>query len=492
MPRGDHCCVPLCTNDRRYVEVGKEDKILLFHSFPGSPVTKTGAAREVSKTEAETRAKWKHAIRRDEKVGHFTIIPYETVVCSDHFTDQDYSSGEKKRGAKLRPQAVPSIFSWSTTPPPTRSLPVRDTEPPKKRPKVLKSDHAKFEAEKKKVEILEKEVEEVKAELYDMEVECCLKMFSLARFENSDSDIQYYTGFPSLDVFDACMEYLKLSDETVISSRSKDDSSRQRARGAGRKSKLSMREKFFLTMVRLRRGTEFRMLGDLYQVDTATVSRIVQTMVNYLYLRLGMMPIWPSPEKVAANLPDAFKDLYPDTFMLIDATEVKCEVPSSLPAQSQLYSSYKSHTTLKGLIGMTPDGAVCFVSELYGGAISDRELVLRSHFLELLPSVGHGKSIMADKGFDIQDLLVPHGVKLVIPPFKKSAQQMSLPDVQKTQSIAHLRIHIERLMERIKEFQVFSKIVPVTLFPIVNQMWTVCALLTLFQAPLLADTGDQS
>lgn len=55
-----------------------------------------------------------------------------------------------------------------------------------------------------------------------MEVECCLTMFSLARFENSDSDIQYYMGFPTLDVFNACMEHLKLSNETVVSSRSKD------------------------------------------------------------------------------------------------------------------------------------------------------------------------------------------------------------------------------------------------------------------------------
>ena len=64
---------------------------------------------------------------------------------------------------------------------------------------------------------------------------------------------------------------------------------------------------------------------------------------------------------------------------------------------------------------------------------------------------------------------------------------MTAADVQRTQRIAKVRIHIELLMERIKEFQIFSRIIPVTLSPIVNQMWAVCCLLTLFQAPLLAE-----
>eukprot|EP00117_Sycon_ciliatum_P028388 scpid50189/ scgid22824/ len=136
-----------------------------------------------------------------------------------------------------------------------------------------------------------------------------------------------------------------------------------------------------------------------------------------------MIPIWPRPSQVSERLPDVFKDLYPTTFLIIDATELKCEVTSSLPAQSQLYSSYKTHTTLKGLIGMTPDGAVAFISELFTGSISDRELTIRSHFLDLLPAAGYGTSIMADKGFDIQALLVPYGVNLNIPPFKRSSNR---------------------------------------------------------------------
>ena len=134
----------------------------------------------------------------------------------------------------------------------------------------------------------------------------------------------------------------------------------------------------FITLVRLRHGTDEQMLADLYGTTQTTISRILHKMLNYLYLRLGMLPVWPKVQDVAANLPSTFKELYPTTFPVIECTELRCEVPSSLPLQSQLYSSYKEPTTLKGLLAMTPNGAGAFVSELYGGCISDREIVQQS------------------------------------------------------------------------------------------------------------------
>ena len=58
--------------------------------------------------------------------------------------------------------------------------------------------------------------------------------------------------------------------------------------------------------------------------------------------------------------------------------ELCTEIRSWLPLQSQLYSSYKSRTMLKDLIGISPNGLIYFVSELWSGPISDRELVIKS------------------------------------------------------------------------------------------------------------------
>ena len=66
-----------------------------------------------------------------------------------------------------------------------------------------------------------------------------------------------------------------------------------------------------------------------------------------------------------------FKSLFPETRIILDATEITIETPSSLAKQSMSFSSYKQRNTLKGLIGISPTVAVCFVSQLYTGAISD-------------------------------------------------------------------------------------------------------------------------
>ena len=285
----------------------------------------------------------------------------------------------------------------------------------------------------------------------------------------------------------ACANFLKLEPGNVLTDRCKpmESESRRRASGGGWKSSFTLLEKIFLTLVRLRRGIDLRLIGDLYGVSESTISRIFKTMVNYMYLRLGMLPIWPNPEHVSAHLPRIFRELYPSTFIVIDATELRCEVASSLPAQSQLYSAYKSHTTVKGFLGMTPDGAVSFVSEFFW-RVHQWPWAGHQEPLSWLVASGYGTSLMADKGFDIQDLLVSSGVKLNIPPFKRAGQQMAPEDVQRTQRIAKVRIHIERLIERVKEFQILQKVSPVTLFPCVNQIWTVCCLLTLFQTRLVA------
>ena len=51
-------------------------------------------------------------------------------------------------------------------------------------------------------------------------------------------------------------------------------------------------------------------------------------------------------------MPPNFKDKYPNTVIIIDATELRIQTPSSLLRQSQSYSSYKSTNTFKSLIGV--------------------------------------------------------------------------------------------------------------------------------------------
>ena len=106
-----------------------------------------------------------------------------------------------------------------------------------------------------------------------------------------------------------------------------------------------------------------------------------------------------------------------------------------------------------------------FISQLYTGHISDREIVMRLGFLNL--SFARGDSVMADKGSTVQDLL-PLGVFLNIPPFLGSKGQMTPEEVVQIQQIAFLRIHVERAINKIKNFHIWDSVVPFTLFSVVN------------------------
>ena len=85
------------------------------------------------------------------------------------------------------------------------------------------------------------------------------------------------------------------------------------------------------------------------------------------------------------------------------------ETSSSLPVQSAKYFHYKHQYTLKGLVGISPSAVITYISYLYGGSTSDKEITRQCGLLE------PGDAVMADKGFDIRYDLMLIGVKLNIP-----------------------------------------------------------------------------
>ena len=72
------------------------------------------------------------------------------------------------------------------------------------------------------------------------------------------------------------------------------------------------------------------------------------------------------------------------TTVIIDCFEIFIDRPTNRLARAQTFSSYKHHNTVKVLIGITPQGTICFVSEAWGGRTSDKFLTENCGFLDNL------------------------------------------------------------------------------------------------------------
>ena len=81
---------------------------------------------------------------------------------------------------------------------------------------------------------------------------------------------------------------------------------------------------------------------------------------------------------------------------------------------------------------------------------------------------------MADKRFDIQDILAERGVVMFVLPKRKQGQvQLSKEEVFETQTIARVRIHVERAIKRVKSWHIFDQSLPLTMYESVNPIWSI-------------------
>ena len=70
-------------------------------------------------------------------------------------------------------------------------------------------------------------------------------------------------------------------------------------------------------------------------------------------------------------------------------------------------------------MGITPSGYFSFLSEFWTGSTSDRRITQESGMVGLLEE---GDAVMADRGFNIRDILTKKKVYLNIPPFSKKGK----------------------------------------------------------------------
>lgn len=292
--------------------------------------------------------------------------------------------------------------------------------------------------------------------------------FTEEYFVNSDNKVRFYTGLPGLDILKTTLEFIS----PFVTRRTRT---------------LTAFQEFVMVLMKLRLNVPLQDLAYRFDISLSTVSRTFLAWMTVIDVRLSPLISWPEREDLWRTMPVCFQYSFgKKTTLIIDCFEIFIERPSNLLARAQTFSTYKHHNTVKVLIGITPQGSICFISKTWGGRTSDKFLTENCGFLNNLKP---GDLVMADRGFTIEESLGLYQAKLAIPAFTRGKSQLDPFDVEKTRGIANVRIHVERVIGLLRQkYTILQSTLPIDFLmcsdkdtikcPMVDRMVRVCSALT--------------
>ena len=297
----------------------------------------------------------------------------------------------------------------------------------------------------------------------------------------TDAKINFYTGISSISLFNVLftllsaylpkLRYWRGTKRNIRFSKVK-----RTMLTTPKTKKLSHRDEFLLTLMRLRLALLNEDLADRFGISPAICSNTFTTWIRLMSRILGdALVVWLLRESIRDNLPEVFiKSGHVKCHVIIDCAEVFIEQPKSLTNQAATWSDYKHHNTMKFLVGITPSGFISFLSDCYGGRASDKFITADSGLYDLLE---RDDEVMADRGFQIREELMLRFCSLSVPPGARAKSQMTMSECRKTKDVANLRIHVERAINRIKLYRILKNTLPITMLHHVDDIVKTCAAL---------------
>lgn len=221
-----------------------------------------------------------------------------------------------------------------------------------------------------------------------------------------------------------------------------------------------LKDQLLITLMKYKKNYEYIDLAMYFGIHRNTISRIVHIWTDILFICFHKVDFW--------EMRYTRDDLYT---VMLDCTEIPIEKPKDANMQQVTWSNYKNTNTFKSLIGNDEAGSIIFISELFVGGISDREIVKKSGILDKLQP---GDCVLADRGFVISDLLEEKNVLLNLPPFLRNKTQFTEDEVRKTRRIASRRICVENVIGQAKKAKILTDRCKSHLWPIMNKIHYNC------------------
>ena len=236
-----------------------------------------------------------------------------------------------------------------------------------------------------------------------------------------------------------------------------------------------------LTLMKIKLNDTFVRLGNQFGISSTKASNVFNKTILKIAPVLDKFIYFPGKETVIKAMPIQFRANYSHVRAIIDAFEIEIQKPSNSCNQALTWSEYKKANTLKYLVSCSPDGFINFISLGYGGRISDTHLYKISKLEEKC-------TVMADRGFKhINTLLFVKQCRLVRPPSKAANQKLTKNESKDTKRVASLRIHIERVIVRLREYELLTPHARLhhSIMPYIDAAVKISAALVNLQSPII-------
>lgn len=239
-------------------------------------------------------------------------------------------------------------------------------------------------------------------------------------------------------------------------------------------------EHILLCLKKIRLNSTFSELEDNFGLSLSYGSKLFSKNIPLIASVLNAFIVKLNNHSIKKTLPISFRHHYYNVTCIIDCLEIDIQKPSKALFQALTWSDYKKGNTVKFLISCTPNGLINYISPGFGGRASDVTILENCNFLDFLEP---GNCILADRGFKhVEQVLHKKGIQLVRPPTVASGSKLTTDEVRKTKIIASLRIHIERVIRRVREFHMLKQhsVINTNFLKIINDVIVIaCALINI-------------
>ena len=275
----------------------------------------------------------------------------------------------------------------------------------------------------------------------------------------TNSDCLYYTGFNTTHIFVKTAKYIMTNTELKFES--------EKGISLVDKRTLVSIDGFLLTTMKLRLNLKNKDLSKRLRIRYCRVTSIFVLWLDAMRRTIGL------GIKLGTNDISEKKDTAASQpRILIDCTELSICTPRDSDVKKYTQSGTKNGDTVKFLVAVTPESQFAFISSVYGGTASDKEVVMTS---KILDSLDPFDVILADRNCNIQEECDERNLNLLLSPRDTQTKEIKIDAKRTKRRSKNQHFIIEQSIHRLKRFAILNSKITLQVVPELYKVILACA-----------------